>query len=56
MLRDEELADNPDCLYDAVMNILSDTDIRHSLKIHIAAYAKPRAAEDVAELIVKVKR
>lgn len=56
MLRDEELAENPECLYDAVTKVLGDEELKHSLESHIATYAKPDAAADVAELIVKAKK
>lgn len=56
MLRDEELAEDPNCLYEAVKRVLTDREVALALESRIAEYAKPNAATDVAELIVKAKK
>ena len=55
-LPDEELAENPDALYEAIRRGITDNALKNSLTKAIAAYAKPRAAEEVAELLIKAAK
>lgn len=56
MLRDEELAENPDCLFEAIKTVLADSKVSQELTTHIARYAKPNAAAEVAALIVRARK
>jgi len=56
MLRDEQLAEAPLALYEAVDTLLRDEKKREALSTAIGAYAKPTAAKDVAAMILKAVR
>lgn len=56
MLRDEQLIEASSVLYDVVDELLHDDAKRKALSEAISVYAKPDAAKDVAELIVKAAR
>ncbi len=56
MLRDEQLAGNPEVLYEAIRELLRSAETMKALSTAISAYAKPGAAEEVAQLLLKAKR
>lgn len=56
LLRDEQLADDPMILYEAIDGLFHDENKREALSDAIHTYAKPHAAQEVAELIVKAMR
>ena len=56
MLRDEDLAEDPNSLFDTIQKVLKSESLQHSLSEHLAVYAKPNAAVDVAKLLLKAVR
>lgn len=56
MLRDEQLADDPGALYETIDRLLHDDAKRKAFSEALGAYAKPEAATEVANLILKAKR
>lgn len=53
MLRDEDLLTDPSSLLEAIERVLQHPDVAESLCQAIAAYAKPEAARDVAQMILE---
>lgn len=56
VLRDEQLIDHPEILFTTLTDLLENSAKRADLARAISAYAKPSAARDVADLLLKVAK